>query len=406
MNRDGVLNLLARLHTYRDLVAEAYHQREIVRDEDNARAIALLQQHKVLVPRTTETFTLNTAFRRFLDASLNIERLYAQGAEIGAGFERLDKIADALFHAAHEGRTEDREVLVDEFHQSVYEIADGLATDLAQLRALVENQFATVTLAAEKRRQNAYYIGRTERLVKAIELFTLSGMDERITSDSAFVDVAPVFRSQLQERLPAFRQNLLGILAILQDYLFEIRQVEARTKRVRAIALFFARQPAFELHTWDEEANPPAWLHRAAGHPVRPWPSVREPRYSDDLASLASALPPPKLTVKSKRQRGTLVDESPPPTVTLTPKPFRRAISAMLAGCKASSEPISATAWHRANPAWVEGMSLSAWLQCVIEEAERPQARKLGLSLEVRERKDTVFDGNVRVLDVVLKASR
>src|SRR5574338_1666488 len=111
------------------MVAEAYHQREIVRDEDNARAIALLQQHKVLVPRTAETFTLHSAFRRFLDASLNVERLYAQGAEIGAGFERLDKIADALYHAAHEGRMEDRDILVDEFHQSVYEIAEALAAD-------------------------------------------------------------------------------------------------------------------------------------------------------------------------------------------------------------------------------------------------------------------------------------
>lgn len=149
-----------------------------------------------------------------------------------------------------------------------------LSANLSQLRALVENRFAAVSTLAEKRRQNAYYIGRTEKVVKAIELFTLSDLGERIQTQLPFANVAAMFTSQLLERLPSFRQNLLDILGILQNYLFEFRQIEERTKRVRSMWLFMKRHPLYELKDWGEEHRPPAWLMKSASlgikaHPCR-----------------------------------------------------------------------------------------------------------------------------------------
>lgn len=225
------------------MVSLAYHNGEIVKNDDNARGVEHLQQHKVLIPRTQDTFTLHTTLRRFLDASLNIERMYFLDSDMGSEFERLEELAEALFVASHEGRIEDKERLEDEIHQSVYEMSDRLSANLSHLRALVENRFAAVSTLAEKRRQNAYYIGRTEKVVKAIELFTLSDLGERIQTQLPFANVAAMFTSQLLERLPSFRQNLLDILGILQNYLFEFRQIEERTKRVRSMWLFMERHP-------------------------------------------------------------------------------------------------------------------------------------------------------------------
>ena len=92
MSRDGVKHLIGRLATHQHLVSHAYYNSELIKDEENARGIELLQQHKVLIPRGDDAYTLHTTFRRFLDAALNIERLYGIGSDLGVAFERLEQL--------------------------------------------------------------------------------------------------------------------------------------------------------------------------------------------------------------------------------------------------------------------------------------------------------------------------
>lgn len=405
MSRDSVLNLIGRLHTHQALIAEAYHEREITRDDDNERAVSILQQLKILVPRTQDTLTLHTTLRRFFDASLNIERLYQQGTEIGTAFERLEKLADSLFDAAHEGRIEDRDSLEDEIRQSIYEIADGLSTDLAHLRALVENRFAAVSTLAEKRRQNAYYIARTGKLVKAIELFTLSDLSERIHTQAPFVNVAEMFNAQLLDRLPAFRQNLLDILDILQNYLFEFREIEARTKRVRGMWLYLERHPSFEPKGWDETPHPPQWLLKAGKLAVMASPSVRDPSYTEELSLLAREIAPPAIRLPVTRPRGHLEEEDDDLVVNLVPKLHQQAIDAMLDACRSSGRPQSALEWRNAHPELQDGIEASLWVQCVLELAGRSKVRHMGLAVKPDFVPHPQFDGNVLVRDVTVMAS-
>lgn len=404
MKRDGVSTLIGRLHAYENLVSLAYHNGEIVKDDENARGVEHLQQHKVLIPRSQDTFTLHTTLRRFLDASLNIERMYFLDSDMGSEFERLEELAEALFVASHEGRIEDKERLEDEIHQSVYEISDRLSANLAQLRALVENRFAAVSTLAEKRRQNAYYIGRTEKVVKAIELFTLSDLGERIQTQLPFANVAAMFTSQLLERLPSFRQNLLDILGILQDYLFEFRQIEERTKRVRSMWLFMKRHPLYELKDWGEEHRPPAWLMKSASLGVESHPWVREPSCTEELASLAKDIAPPAVRLPVTRQRGTLVLEDDV-TVDLEPKPYQQAVGEMMEACRQTGLPQTATAWFRDHPMQMGSMTPSLWVQCVLEETYRPKASGMGLQVQPQADPFEVFDGNFLVTDVVISVA-
>lgn len=404
MSRDGVITLLGRLHTYQDIVSLAYHNGEIVKDEDNARGIDHLQQHKVLTPRSQDAYTLHSSLRRFLDASLNIERLYRIGSDIGAAFEQMEQLAESLSTAFHDGRIEDRERLEDGMYEAIYDISDSLSNDLAHLRALVENRFAAVSTLAEKRKQNAYYIGRTEKIVEAIELFTLSDFGERIQTLSPYANVEPMFTSQLLDRLPSFRQNLLDILAILQAYLFEFRSIEARTKRVRSMWLFMERHPLYEIKEWDEEPHPPEWLKKASATEVKASPWVRDPVYTDDLVNLARETPPAVVRLAVVRERGSLVIEDEE-IVELVPKRYQQAISRMLMTCKETGEIQSAFGWFRGHPDQMEGLTPQLWTQCVLEELYRPKAGEMGLLLNVDESPDGVFDGNVIVRDVLVSVA-
>jgi hypothetical protein len=399
LNRDGVGRLIGRLINHQHLVSQAYYNGALIKDEENARGIDLLQQYKVFIPRGEEAYTLHTAFRRFLDAALNIERLYGIGSDLGVAFERLEQLSDALFDAAHEGQTEDRERIEDEIRQSIYEISDNLAADLAHLRTLVENRFGGVSTLAEKKRQNTYYIGRTEKVVRAIELFTLSNLSERIQTQGAFVNIAAMFRGQLSERLPSFRQNLSDILEILKQYLFEYREIEERTRRVRSLWLYLERHPVHELQAWDETAHPQPWLLKAPGISVRSHPWVRAPEYTDILADLAGDIAPSTVRPLVERRRGRLVEEAPAPVVILRIKPFQQAIRNLVAACKAQNRRVSALAWYLEHPAEPGNMSASVWLQCVLEKLVR-KARMFGITVATEEMPDPVFDGNIIVRDV------
>lgn len=403
MSRDGIRNLIGRLANHQDLVSQAYYNGELVRDEENTRGIDILQKHKVLIPRGKEAYSLHTTLRRFLDASLNIERIYGIGSDLGAALERLNQLADALFDAAHEGQKEDRERLEDEIRQSIYEISDNLSADLAHLRTLVQNRFATVSTLAEKKRQNAYYIGRTENIVRAIELFTLSDLGERIQGQAAFVNVADMFRIQLQENLPSFRQNLSDILEILRQYLFEYREIEERTRRVRSLWLFLERHPVHELQEWDEAAHPQPWLLKAPGVRLNAHPWARDPEYTQDLADLAAGIAPPSQRLPVDRPRGNLIDEAPPPSVLLRIKPYQQEIEHLVLACKAENRSISVFQWYLDHSSELGGMDVSVWLQCVLEDLGPRKRSKFGIAVSVDEIPDPLFNGNVLINDVIVE---
>lgn len=402
MSRDGVKHLIGRLASHQHLVSQAYYNGELIKDEDSARGIELLQQHKVLIPRGEDAYTLHTTLRRFLDAALNIERLYGIGSDLGVAFERLEQLTDALFNVAHEGQIEDRERIEDEIRQSIYEISDNLAADLAHLRTLVENRFGNVSTLAEKKRQNAYYIGRTEKVVRAIELFTLSELGERIQTQGAFANIAGMFRAQLQERLPSFRQNLNDILEILKQYLFEYREIEERTRRVRSLWLYLERHPVYELQEWDETAHPQPWLLKASGISINSHPWVRDPEYTDALADLAGDIAPPVLRLPVERPRGSLLEEDSAPSVLLQSRPYQQAIERLIATCKTESLRTSALEWYLEHPDELGDMSVSVWLQCVLEDLGPRKKRELAIVVLAEETADPIFSGNVIVSDVLV----
>lgn len=403
MIRDGVKNLIGRLATQQHLVSHAYYNGKLIKDEENGRGIDLLQQHKVLIPRGDDTYTLHTTFRRFLDSALNIERLYNIGSDIGVAFERLEQLTNALFEVAHEGLVEDRERVEDEIRHSIYEISDNLAADLAHLRTLVENRFGNVNTLAEKKRQNAYYIGRTEKLVRAIELFTLSDLNDRIQNQGVFVNIATMFRSQLQERLPSFRQNLSDILEILKQYLFEYREIEERTRRVRSIWLYLEHHPVYELQEWDETTHPQTWLLKASALSISNHPWVRSPDYTDILAELAINIPPSSIRMPIVRLRGHIVDEEPTSIVLLPIKPYQRAIAQLVAACKQKNTRISALHWYFEHQNDFTGISVPIWLQCILENLGPRKRKDLGIMLIVDELHNLVFTGNVLINDIYVE---
>ena len=169
---------------------------------------------------------------------------------------------------------------------------------------------------------------------------------------------------------------------------------------MRSLWFYLERHPVYELQDWDESAHPQPWLLKASGLSIRSHPWVRDPEYTDALAALASDIAPPTLRLPIERPRGTLNEEDQAPTVILQIKPYQRAIENLIATCKSQNLCASALEWYSDHPADLGGMSVSVWLQCVLEDLGPRKKKELGITVVAEESLDPIFTGNVVVCDV------
>lgn len=361
--KDTVITLLERLHAYREHIAHAYHQGAIERTDENRRAVEILHQHRVLVPHRQGEYRLHSSLRRFLDVALNTERMLHGTADVGAVFARLEALVDSYVVAFHDGQQDEVDACEDEISQAVFEITDSLQTFITNLQASIETRFATVTSLAAKRRQNEFYLEATHRLVETLNGFHFSDMLERV---EPFEHLDELFRVQLFDRLPVFRDALQRIYEILRQFLFEFRRIEERAQRLQRMWLFLRRNGAYEPRNWDEAPELPAWLQRASAIAHVTHPDIDHETTEEALVAIAQAIPASALKTSRKRESGTLAPEEEAPVVRITSKPHALAIKKMFREAKKGATPFSALAWAREHQNECE-LSEQMWLELVLD---------------------------------------
>ena len=396
---DPVAILLYKLNANSETISAAYHQGRVYKTDENARDIERLRQIRLLSPDIRDAFQLRASFRQFLNAALNTERLFSMGSDIGGHFQRLVKLVDEHSMAYQEGRDSACEQYEVEAREAISDIADAIDDELIMLQAQVSTRFAAVATLAEKKRQNLHYQQRTEMLVGLLESFHFSGLGEQLQGHE---ELNLSFRALLEDRVPAFREALLSILALLNQYLFEFRQIEERAKKVRAFALYVNRNPAWEPKQWDEVAEPEEWLRCAAPLEIQASPDITDPACETSLAEIARTIPATTI-IKGRTQKptgnihadaGNTVIEPPIPTI-------RKAVRLFFKAAKVSTDGISARDWWAANPSILGETRADIWLLRVLAEHDN-KGDAGGWSLRIDRDRKPIFDGNVLIHDVIV----
>lgn len=405
MSPDLVIKYLEMLHRQRAVLAAAYHRGSVSKDDDNARAIYELQQHRALVPFTQDTYRLASSLARHLDEVLQKERLYlAVGANISELAERLTHLVEETEKAHLEGRPEDADTYADNFNAAVFDLADSITSALQYLRMLADNRFANVSTLAEKKRQNEYYIGRAERISDALHHLQMTGMGESLAERPGCEALSLAFRSQLADRLPEWRASLLDITDILKSYLYRLRQVEPAARRLRAFGLFLKRNPDYVAPEVAEMAEPPAWALRARPLRLQARPDLADDATCSALEDLARALPPARVLIRREPKLGVLVADGAAPTVVvaITPKPYQVAFARFLADVAESETPVSALAWKNSKPDF-DSLPGDIWLHCVLYEAALDRRRLKPFRFQRLEAApEHPLSGNIVVRDVMV----
>ncbi len=405
---DLVIAYLEALHRHRALVAGAYHQGRIEGADETAtpRGLQELRRHRALVPLEQDTFRLASSLARHLDEVLQKEQLFAAvGGNIADLAARLPLLIDEAVKAHLEGRVEDLDGYVDAFNNAVFDLADHIGGALQSLRMLADTRFASVGTLAEKQRQNAWYIGRAERIGEAIKSLQTGGLLERLEEEPAAAPLLPAFRGPLWERLPAWRESLLDITEILKAYLYRLRQVEPAGRRLRAFNLFLKRHPEYAAPDLEELTEPPLWATRAAPLRLLAHPDLLEGATHEALIEVAAKLPPSPTVVKRAPKVGTLTlgADREPGVLTIPPRPDQLALRRLLAEVPEDGEPLSVLAWKRAHPEYAD-LPDPLWLHCVLYEETLARRRTGHLRFERLELPPShPLSGNITVRDVLVR---
>lgn len=396
---DPVRTLLARLSGSSETISEAYYHGHIVRDDDNAREIENLRRLRLLSPSIRDTFQLRVGLRKFLDSALNTERLFAVGTNIGELFRRLSNLIDDHAIAYQEGRDVDCERYEAEIREAISDIADTIDDELILLQAQIATRFGAVSTLAEKKRQNLHYLRRTQQLVDLLEDFHFSDFSDQLVGHE---DLLLSFRSLLESRIPAFRDSLLAILKVLNQYLFEFRQIENRARKVRAFALHLSRNPDWEPKNWDDAAHPEEWLQCATPLHVISYPDVSLPEAEGFLAEIANTIPA-TLNIERRivRDAGG-VDIAQEQTVTkIEESPLKKAVRLYYKAARQSEKGLSARRWWANNPMLLDGIHEESWMLAVLARHDKKR-RTATWSLRLLSRRDPDFNGNLLVRDAIV----
>jgi hypothetical protein len=407
---DLVVAYIEVLHRHRAMVAAAYHQGWIDAgcEAVTPRGIQELRRHRTLVPLTQDAFRLASSLARHIDEVLQKEQLFAAvGGNIADLAARLPLLVDEAVKAHLEGRTEDLDGYVDAFNNAVFDLADHIEQALQYLRMLADTRFASVRTLAEKQRQNAWYIGRAERIGEAIKSLQTGGLMDRVEEEPAAAPLMPAFRSQLWERLPEWRESLLDITEILKAFLYRLRQVEPAGRRLRAFNLFLKRNPDYVAPDVEELTEPPEWASRAAPLRVVAHPDLLDGATNEALIEVAAKLPPSPTVVKRQPKVGTLQPgaDREPRVLVIEPRPYQLALRRLIANVPEDGEPLSALAWKREHPEYAD-LPDPIWLHCVLYEATLARRRTGHIRFERVELPPAhPLSGNIIVRDVLVSRS-
>lgn len=208
------------------------------------------------------------------------------------------------------------------------------------------------------------------------------------------------YRSQISHNLAAWRANLLDITAILHDYLFKLREIDATARRMRAFALHLKRTPNYVPPDIDALDTLPTWARRAPGFSLRGHADVQNPNHDEQLLAIAKRIPESRPLPVALLKEGTLL-----PDVVYEPddaeqsRPWQEAMQDFLAA--AGSKPLSAMAWKRGQDR-ISNVADDIWLICLLHEQSLRRKRSAGLQFEQVIETDDPLSGVLHLQDILV----
>jgi hypothetical protein len=400
-SEQGLSRLLKALANHSELIASAYYQGVVYRDNQNQRALNQLKQLKVLVNHDEDGYRIAGRLSQFLDSALSSDRVRRLDTDLAGWIETLEQQISLYQDAWQENRIEDADNYFAEIERLVFDLSDTLEENTRYLLMLVNSRFANVRTLAEKQKQNAFYISRLEKLVNAISSLQPEFLLEMVEDQTIIYNL---LEQQLIRLLPLYQQRLQDILDKLKIFLFELRQIEARAQLVQGFAFFLRQNPDYQPQDWSERDHIPEHWNQIKPLSLTAYANPLDHTLEEELVDIVQKLKSDSDTLLAKQKKRSLNAVVPGKQAVqkLEMPLYRRQLKAFLAYVrKHQGKAVSALAFKQA---FVQDMDPGIWLSCVMNECLK-QSNKSWMSEYRQTHPKALFTGNQKVTDIILTYS-
>ncbi|MBL6986319.1 MAG: hypothetical protein ISR72_04595 [Methylobacter sp.] len=403
-SHQGLERLFKALANHSELLAEAYFNGVVYRDNQNQRVLNQLKQLKVLVNHSADGYRIAGRMAQFLDSALSSDRVRRLDTDLAGWIETLEQQISLYQDAEIQNRAGDCDNYFAEIERLVFDLSDTLEENTRYLSMLVNSRFANVRTLAEKQKQNTFYISRLEKLVNAITALQPESLLEMVEDQPLIYDLLD---QQLIRKLPVYQQRLQDILDTLKVFLFELRQIEARAQLVQGFAFFLQQNQNYQPQDWSERDTIPEHWNQIKPLALFAYADPLDHGLEEELVDIAQKIRIDSEVMLAKQKQRSLnaVSFSLPDKKTLDLPLYRKQLKVYFERVlKNEGQAISAVAFQQA---FVDDIEPSIWLSCVLNEWLRRQQRNKRLHMElIQADVGWRFSGNKKVRDIVLQFRR
>jgi hypothetical protein len=398
----GLERLFKALATHGELIAEAYFNGVVYKDNQNQRVLNQLKQLKILVNHNADGYRVAGRLGQFIDSALSSDRVRRLDTDLASWIDTLEQQIGLYQDALAENRVEDGDSYFVEIERLVFDLSDTLEENTRYLLMLVNSRFANVRTLAEKQKQNTFYISRLEKLVNAITALQPELLLELVEDQPLLY---ALLDQQLIRLLPIYQQRMQDILNKLKVFLFELRQIEARAQLVQGFAFFLQQNQNYQPQDWSEIEQIPEHWNQVKPLTLFAYADPFDNTLTEDLIDIAQKIRRDNHDLSTKPQQRAInaVSLNSPVRHILELPLYRKHTTRYFERVlRNPGQTISAIAFYKV---FVNDIEPSIWLSCVLNEWLRRQQSNKHLQLELIQtgiNHNASFSGNKKVQDIVL----
>lgn len=307
-----VANLIRKLGSADQLLAEAYISGSIFIDDNNQALIESLKKTGLLrIADQSDEFRLTSDIKRLIDRLLLRNPSYRQNTNMAKMVANVAEDIDAYRQALEQNEQDEANYHLEQIDDNLYESLELLENSLSVMFSAITSQFGFVNSLASKIRENKRALSYAQQLVKELSQINLNQCYDWISSWSAPAELSnKVIRFIDQYKDIVVR--LASIVDRMKMLLFTLRLQEQTANRTRAMAQFLKQHPEWSPREWSEEPSAPNLLKRDSGIAFKSGINSRKSSLQDDLISIVQDLKRQTAPVKlhNKNRDAVPVDTS------------------------------------------------------------------------------------------------
>ncbi len=403
----SVMDHLELLSKHRRLIAQMYSDGYVTRNEENGRILTKLQQIRaVRINATVEnTYRLSPTLNRLLNEATHRARNYDISADFGEQMARLSNLMDDYTDACLQNRFDDSLLIQGDVDATLYEMAEAMDDFLLHVRTAAENNFGNVRTYKEKEKQTEHYLNQLERILKALSMFD----GEEILDDLAHPEreiLETLYQSHILDKLSEWRSRTVDIIQVLKTYLYKIRTVAPRARRIRALQLYLQKHPEYEVRSPDEYPDIPEWAYHHEPLSIQLVPDLGNQDIRDSLVDVAKSIEKAVVVTVKARSPGTLLNEAAPVAALIKGSPLVVVSQRLLNEAAKSPSKISAACYffQAEETKVLDQQSCMMCFLTLVEKQINANAKIIRrVSIQhVAKNESDMLSGNVIIEDVLL----